>query len=85
VVVPQVSQEPLFLDRTGVVRKSRSEMIFICVPVIVNDRRPGRWGSRCRSDATAFYDQEVQDLGIALPRRSLAKAVDGIEPRRFRS
>src|SRR5262249_58681054 len=30
VVVPQVSQEPLFLDRTGVVRKFRSEMTFIC-------------------------------------------------------
>ena len=30
VSVPRVSQEPLFLDRTGVVRKSRAEMTFIC-------------------------------------------------------
>jgi Nif-specific regulatory protein len=43
-VVPQVSQEPLFLDRTGVVRKSRSEMTFICVPVVVNDRTAGALG-----------------------------------------
>src|SRR5262245_30771632 len=40
-VIPQVSREPLFLDRTGVVRKSRSEMTFICVPVVVNDRTAG--------------------------------------------
>ena len=84
-VVPQVSQEPLFLDRTGVVRKSRSEMIFICVPVILNDRVAGALGLTLPFRRDRIYDQEVQYLGIALPRRSLAKAVDGIEPRRFRS
>ena len=46
VVVPQVSHEPLFLNRTGVSRsRASSEMTYICVPVTVDDahrRRAGR-------------------------------------------
>jgi Nif-specific regulatory protein len=64
VVVPQVSQEPLFLDRTGVVRKSRSEMTFICVPVIVNDRTAGALGVTLPYRRDRIYDQEVKFLGI---------------------
>jgi Nif-specific regulatory protein len=63
-VVPQVSQEPLFLDRTGVVRKSRSEMTFICVPVIVNDRMTGALGVTLPYRPDRVYDQEVKYLGI---------------------
>jgi Nif-specific regulatory protein len=64
VVVPQVSQEPLFLDRTGVVRKSRSEMTFICVPVIVNDRTAGALGVTLPFRRDRVYDQEGKFLGI---------------------
>jgi Nif-specific regulatory protein len=64
VVVPQVSQEPLFLDRTGVVRKSRSEMTYICVPVIVNDRTAGALGVSLPYRGDRVYDQEVKFLGI---------------------
>jgi Nif-specific regulatory protein len=64
VVVPQVSQEPLFLDRTGVVRKSRSEMSFICVPVIVNDRMAGALAATLPYRRDRGYDQEGKFLGI---------------------
>ena len=64
VVVPQVSQEPLFLDRTGVVRRSRSEMTFICVPVVVNDRMAGAMGVTLPYRRERVYDQEVKYLGI---------------------
>jgi len=64
VVVPQVSQEPLFLDRTGVVRKSRSEMTFICVPVVVNDRTAGALGVTLPFRRDRVYDQEGKFLGI---------------------
>lgn len=64
VVVPQVSQEPLFLDRTGVVRRSRSEMTFICVPVAVNERTAGALGVTLPYQRERVYDQEVKYLGI---------------------
>jgi Nif-specific regulatory protein len=63
-VVPQVSREPLFLDRTGVVRKSRSEMTFICVPVVVNDRTAGALGVTLPYRHDRVYDQELKFLGI---------------------
>src|SRR6185436_19296438 len=64
VVVPQVSQEPLFLDRTGVVRKARAEMSFICVPVVINDRTAGALGVTLPYRRERVYDQEVKYLGI---------------------
>ena len=64
VVVPQVSQEPLFLDRTGVVRKARAEMSFICVPVVINDRTAGALGVTLPYRRERGYDQEVKYLGI---------------------
>ena len=43
VVVPQVSREPLFLDRLGVRRRTlkQQELTFICVPILVNRRAVG--------------------------------------------
>ncbi len=32
-VVPKISQEPLFLDRTAIRRKTSEELSFICVPI----------------------------------------------------
>ena len=64
VVVPQVSREPLFLDRTGVFRKARAEMSFICVPVVVNDRTAGTLGIALPYRRERNYDQEVKFLGI---------------------
>src|SRR5439155_9614259 len=45
VVVPQVSREPLFLNRTGVLKKSgRDEATFICVPIAADGRTVGALG-----------------------------------------
>ena len=43
--MPQVSQEPLFLDRSGVFRRSgRSEMSYVCVPIRAEHRTAGALG-----------------------------------------
>jgi Nif-specific regulatory protein len=42
VVVPQVSKEPLLLNRTA--RRDRQELTFICVPLVVNRRAVGALG-----------------------------------------
>ena len=42
VVVPQVSKEPLLLNRAA--RRDRQELTFICVPLVVNRRPVGRPG-----------------------------------------
>ncbi|MDR2503510.1 MAG: sigma 54-interacting transcriptional regulator [Deltaproteobacteria bacterium] len=41
VVVPKISEEPLFLNRTGARDLNRDEISFICVPIIVNGRSVG--------------------------------------------
>ena len=42
VVVPQVSKEPLLLNRAA--RRDRQELTFICVPLVVNRRAVGALG-----------------------------------------
>ena len=45
VIVPQVSREPLFLDRSGVFRRSgRAEMSYVCVPIRSEHRTAGALG-----------------------------------------
>ncbi|HXY39446.1 MAG TPA: GAF domain-containing protein, partial [Vicinamibacteria bacterium] len=45
VIVPQVSREPLFLDRSGVFRRSgRAEMSYLCVPIRLEHRTVGALG-----------------------------------------
>src|SRR5688572_5592294 len=45
VVVPRVSREPLFLNRTGMLRKSsKEELTFICVPLTADARTIGALG-----------------------------------------
>ena len=42
VIVPRISSEPLFLDRTGARKRTkRSQTSFVCVPVIVQSRAHG--------------------------------------------
>ena len=65
VVVPQVSQEPLFLDRSGVFRRSgRSEMSYVCVPI--RARRTARRAlsaSRSRTRRTASTTTRPSSTG----------------------
>ena len=43
IVVPQVSREPLFLNRAGQREKAEEELTFICVPILLNRKTVGSW------------------------------------------
>src|SRR6185436_9684607 len=44
-VVPRASHEPLFLDRTGVLKGAgKGEISYICVPITVDDASVGALG-----------------------------------------
>jgi Nif-specific regulatory protein len=65
VVVPRVSREPLFLDRTGVFKKSgKAEISFVCVPIKVDTRSVGALGVALAFHPERNYDQEAQFFGI---------------------
>src|SRR4029453_1367007 len=50
IIVPQVSHEPMFLNRAGRRRNLQTqERTFICVPVIINRRPAGPPGGDVRS------------------------------------
>jgi Nif-specific regulatory protein len=65
IVVPQVSREPLFLDRSGVFRRSgRSEMSYVCVPIRAEHRTVGALGVALPFQKDRSYDQEAKFFGI---------------------
>ncbi len=65
IVVPQVSQEPLFLDRSGVFRRSgRAEMSYLCVPIRVEHRTVGALGAALPFQKDRGYDQEGKFFGV---------------------
>ena len=65
VVVPQVSREPLFLDRSGVFRRSgRSEMSYVCVPIRAEHRTVGALGVALPYQKDRGYDQEAKLFGV---------------------
>jgi Nif-specific regulatory protein len=65
VVVPQVSREPLFLNRTGVWKESgKEEMTFICVPITVDNRTAGALGVNLRYDKDRNYDRAIKFFGV---------------------
>jgi Nif-specific regulatory protein len=65
VVVPQVSKEPLFLDRLGVVKASRREMSYICVPVVIDNKTAGALGVALPYQKDRAFDPEMKFMGIA--------------------
>jgi Nif-specific regulatory protein len=66
VVVPQISREPLFLDRLGARKKSaqNQEMSFICVPLLVNRKSVGALGVSLRYKAERDYDRASKFFNI---------------------
>jgi Nif-specific regulatory protein len=65
VIVPRVSQEPMFLDRSGVFRRSRrSEMSYICVPIRAEHRVVGALGLTLDYQKDRHYDHEAKFLGL---------------------
>ncbi len=65
IIVPQVSREPLFLDRSGVFRRSgRAEMSYLCVPIRSEHRTVGALGAALPYQKDRSYDQEAKLFGV---------------------
>ncbi|MDQ3818838.1 MAG: sigma 54-interacting transcriptional regulator, partial [Acidobacteriota bacterium] len=66
VVVPQVSREPLFLDRLGVRKKTlkQQELTFICVPILVNRKTVGVLSIDLRYKADQDYERSARFFSI---------------------
>ncbi len=66
VVVPQISREPMFLDRLGARKKTlkHQELSFICVPVLINRNPVGALGVDLRYKADRDYERATRFLSI---------------------
>jgi Nif-specific regulatory protein len=68
VVVPRVSREPLFLNRSGVFPKGRGgkeeELSFVCVPIKVDTKTVGALGVALAYHKERNYDEEGKFFGI---------------------
>lgn len=61
IVVPQVSREPMFLNRAGGrVNLDKRELTFICVPVVVDRKPVGALGVDLRFHKDRDYDGELK-------------------------
>ena len=65
VVVPQASNEPLFLGRAAQTKKlSRHEITFICVPITLNRKSVGALAGVLRYKKDRDYDRAVKFLRV---------------------
>lgn len=67
IVVPQISREPLFLDRLNVRKKNRAdrhELSFICVPVMINRKSIGVLGVDLVYKEDREYDPTLKFLSV---------------------
>ncbi len=66
VVVPQISREPMFLDRLGARKKAlkQQELSFICVPVLINRKPVGVLGVDLGYKVDRDYERATKFLSI---------------------
>lgn len=65
IVVPQVSREPMFLNRAAQRKElSKQELTFICVPIIVNRKPVGALGVDLRFKKDRDYDRSVKFMRV---------------------
>jgi Nif-specific regulatory protein len=77
VVVPQISREPMFLDRLGARKKPlKKELTFICVPVLVNRKPVGVLGVDLDYKADRDYERATKFLSIIATMIAQAIKVD---------
>ena len=78
VVVPQVSREPMFLDRLGVRKTTlgRQELTFICVPILVNRKPVGALGVDLKYKADRDYNRATSFFSIIATMIAQAIKVD---------
>ncbi|MHC5035374.1 MAG: nif-specific transcriptional activator NifA [Planctomycetota bacterium] len=64
-VVPRISEEPMFLDRTGARKRVRKEDIsFICVPIKLGTEVIGALSADRLFDANVSFEEDVRLLSI---------------------
>jgi Nif-specific regulatory protein len=78
IVVPQVSREPMFIDRLGVRKKAqgRQELTFVCVPILVNRKAVGALGADLKYKPDRDYDRATKFLSIIATMIAQAIKVD---------
>jgi Nif-specific regulatory protein len=65
IVVPRVSREPLFLDKSGVFKKSgKDELSFVCVPIKADKDTVGALGVALPYHKDRIYEHEAKFFGI---------------------
>jgi Nif-specific regulatory protein len=65
VVIPQVSREPMFLDRAGQRKNSRGEEVsFFCVPILINRKPVGTLSVDLLFKRDRDYDRSLKFLGV---------------------
>ncbi|MBI1753033.1 MAG: sigma 54-interacting transcriptional regulator [Acidobacteria bacterium] len=78
VVLPRASQEPLFLDRTGVLKEQKRkqvELSFFCVPVFLDQRTAGTLCFTVPHEPRRDYERDTKVLQIAASMVGLAMKV----------
>ena len=77
IVVPQVSREPMFLNRVGR-RKDldKRDITFVCVPFFVNNRPVGALGVDLMFDANRDYEADLSCLRIVATMMAQAVKAD---------
>jgi len=63
-VIPKVSEEPLFLDRMERTSSADSDISFICVPILIGNKAIGTISIDKVSDDTASLDMDMHVLSI---------------------
>ena len=77
VVVPQISREPMFLDRMGARKKPlKKELTFICVPVLVSRKPVGVLGVDLDYKADRDYERATKFISIIATMIAQAIKVD---------
>jgi Nif-specific regulatory protein len=65
VIVPRISHEPLFLDRTEVWKdRQHDELSFVCVPIQVNGKTKGSLGVTLPYDEDREFPPETEFLSV---------------------
>ncbi|MCX5806468.1 MAG: sigma 54-interacting transcriptional regulator [Proteobacteria bacterium] len=65
VIIPRVSDEPLFLDKTGSRRNlNKSDIAFICVPIKIGSEVIGAISADRQSQETVSFEEDVKLLTI---------------------
>src|SRR5262245_23730825 len=65
VVVPKASREPLFLNRTGILKKGgKDEITYVCVPIRADNRTVGALGVALPYQKDRGYEEEKKFFGI---------------------